>query len=453
MDAYPLNASFYDDEIDAEEIRLLYRNMPTSLLANLVTSALVAIVLWGQIEHTYLLAWFVALLATLGVRYVFLTKYRNDESAQSLPSWRSRFILGAMLTGIAWGMTILFLLTIDSNIYDMFIVIVLAGLAGGSAASFFYVPRSYYAFATPTLLPLSIVFMFSGQLPYIVTGILLIVFYLFLIVNVKRSQRAFHSILKLQYQNTHLIDNLTLAKDDAEQASEAKSEFLSSMSHEFRTPLSVMLGHAQLLDQDSSSLLSEQQKSSVARIIDNGWRLLKIVNKTLDLTEINNGKLDLNIEPVDMHDVVDECLQQIKAQVDKRNIRISLENAGKNLPLVSADRHQLKRVLDALLENAIQYNVDGGSINFSCQQNDEHRLCIHITNSGECIAAEDQEKLFQPFERLGATKSNISGAGIGLVICKRLLDIMDGNIAFEKSSPDEGTTFRIELTIWETARK
>ncbi|TAN51336.1 MAG: PAS domain-containing sensor histidine kinase [Methylococcaceae bacterium] len=230
------------------------------------------------------------------------------------------------------------------------------------------------------------------------------------------------------------------AKAVAESANRIKSEFLSFMSHELRTPLNAMLGLAQLLALDHS--LPRQQCENAKKIEQAGRHLLALISDVLDFSKIEAGRMTVAIEPVPLQALIEECLALVKPMAEERKISLRVDG-GCRLTLL-ADHTRLKQVLVNLLSNAAKYNRTGGSIRLSCAVADDGRLRISVQDTGEGIAPERMACLFQPFNRLGAETGKIEGTGIGLVITRRLLELMGGTIGVD-STLGVGSTFWIEL--------
>jgi PAS domain S-box-containing protein len=235
---------------------------------------------------------------------------------------------------------------------------------------------------------------------------------------------------------------LIAARDEAERASRAESEFLSSMSHELRTPMNAILGFGQILECDEA--LNEHQIDSVEEILQAGQHLLELINEVLDLAKIESGRIDLSLEPVEVHPIIDECLSLVGGLADKRGIRFS--HSGQEGAVVRADYTRLKQVLLNLLSNAIKYNREGGGVKIEVQPEDAERLRIGVTDTGPGIPAEHRAELFQPFNRLDAKNSEIEGTGIGLTITRNIVELMGGSVDVE-SEVGVGSSFWIELPL------
>lgn len=234
------------------------------------------------------------------------------------------------------------------------------------------------------------------------------------------------------------------AKAVAEKANLAKSDFLSSMSHELRTPLSAILGFAQLIE-SGTPVPTVLQKRSIDQILKAGWYLLELINEILDLAQIESGKLLLSLEPIALAEVVRECQAMIEPQAQRRNIGMTFPEFETPY-YVKADRTRVKQVLINLLSNAIKYNKFGGSVVLECVAISPARIRIQVRDSGNGLAADKLTQLFQPFNRLGQEASVEEGTGIGLVVCKRLVELMGGIIGVE-STVGVGSEFWIELNL------
>jgi PAS domain S-box-containing protein len=230
----------------------------------------------------------------------------------------------------------------------------------------------------------------------------------------------------------------------ADTANRAKSEFLSSMSHELRTPLNAILGFAQLME-SSTPPPSPSQKQSLDHILNAGWYLLALINEILDLAVVESGKLALSLESVSLAGVLLECEAMLESQAQKRGIVVSYPDLGSQC-FVKADQIRLKQVLVNLLSNAIKYNRAGGSVNLHCIQTSPGRIRIDVEDTGDGLTPEQLTQLFQPFNRLGKEAGVEQGTGIGLVVSKRIVELMQGEIGVQ-SIVGKGSVFWIELDL------
>jgi PAS domain S-box-containing protein len=232
------------------------------------------------------------------------------------------------------------------------------------------------------------------------------------------------------------------ARFAAERANLAKSDFLSSMSHELRSPLNAILGFAQLME-TGVPLPTPSQKDSIDQILQAGWYLLALINEILDLSLIESGKLSLSLECMSMIEVLNDCQAMIEPQAQTAGIRIRFP-AFDHAHFVQADRTRVKQIVVNLLSNAIKYNRVGGTVEVTCRAVTAERTRIGFLDTGEGLSPEKISQLFQPFNRLGQETGVEQGTGIGLVVSKRLVELMGGEIGVE-STVGVGSVFWIEL--------
>jgi PAS domain S-box-containing protein len=237
---------------------------------------------------------------------------------------------------------------------------------------------------------------------------------------------------------------LESAKSAAEKANLAKSDFLSSMSHELRSPLNAILGFAQLME-SASPLPSGSQAESIAQILQAGWHLLKLINEILDLAVIESGKVSLSSESVALSELMSECQAMMEPQAQQHGITMTFpEFSDGNSFFVRADRTRLKQIIINLLSNAIKYNKEHGTVVVNCSTSNAQLIRISVADSGAGLSAEKRAHLFQPFNRLGQEAGGVAGTGIGLVVTKRLAELMEGGLGVE-SIEGKGSVFWCEL--------
>lgn len=247
-----------------------------------------------------------------------------------------------------------------------------------------------------------------------------------------------------------LVDERTSALSEAlleaEDANEAKSEFLSHMSHELRTPLNAIFGFAQMLKLDADDF-NETQRDNIEEIMQAGRHLLLLINDVLDLAKIESGKLDIDFENVDAVYVIQQCQALITPNAEQRNITIA-NNINSDELSIYADYKRFKQVMLNILSNAVKYNTENGYISIDTEIIDNYYLRVSITDTGAGLTKAEVSRLFGAFERLNQT-NDVEGAGIGLIITKNLVELMHGKIGV-KSIVNKGTTFWVEIPLKET---
>jgi PAS domain S-box-containing protein len=253
--------------------------------------------------------------------------------------------------------------------------------------------------------------------------------------------RGFAQLTRDLTERREAEKEIAKAKSLAEKTSIANAEFLSGMSHELRTTLNAILGFTQLLESDVPPP-TPSQKERVAKIAQAGWYLVELINEILDLAMIEAGRLSWSLEPMSLADVMRECKSEIEPLAQKSGIRITFPEVGSQC-FIKADRTRVKQVLINLLSNAIKYNQAGGSVVVACASTPQ-RIRVSVTDTGPGMAPERLAQLFRPFSRVGQDTSAAAGAGIGLVVTKRLVELMGGAIGV-RSHVGKGSVFWIEL--------
>lgn len=245
-----------------------------------------------------------------------------------------------------------------------------------------------------------------------------------------------------ELKNTQLA--VVQAKVAAEKANQAKSEFLSSMSHELRTPLNAILGYTQLFGYDTN--LNSDQIDNITEIRNAGSHLLHLINEVLDLAKIEAGRMSLSLEPVVPNRVFDDCLRLVQPLAEKGSISVSCQPGMFGETPVFADYTRLKQALLNLLSNAVKYNRDGGKVVVALELVGKETMRFRVRDTGVGIPAAYHDKVFEPFNRLSAECGAVEGSGVGLVITKRLIEMMQGKIAFI-SEQGVGSEFWVELPL------
>jgi len=297
----------------------------------------------------------------------------------------------------------------------------------------------------PEIFSRNISYAFERQKPLEVTYQIADQFYAFVISKVQGKDYA-NVYAQNITEKKKAEDALLHAKYEAEKANKAKSEFLAKMSHELRTPMNAMLGFSQILKMDPENNLSPLQQEHVDHILSAGKHLLDLINEVLDLAKVESGNINLSLEPVNVGTLIEEMKNILQPIADEYGIRLSIA-LDPSLKLTAwADPLRLRQILFNLISNAIKYNNKGGSVTVSCKPLNQENIQVDVIDTGPGIPAEDQDKLFEPFNRLGKEYSDVSGTGIGLTVTKELVELMGGFIGMT-SKAEQGSHFYITLPV------
>ena len=253
--------------------------------------------------------------------------------------------------------------------------------------------------------------------------------------------QAVANVLTTSIERQRAEESIRLAREQAELANRAKSEFLSRMSHELRTPLNAILGFTQLLELDKPT---PSQTESISHISRAGQHLLSLINEVLDIARIESGRLALTREPIEIGAFLRDVIDLIRPLAARHGITAQLIETPATDEALIADRQRLKQVFLNLLSNAVKYNKPGGHVNVMCTLLSPERIQISFVDTGRGISAERMQRLFVPFERLGAEETEIEGTGIGLALSRGIVTALEGELGAE-SAPGRGSTFWVIL--------
>ncbi|HXV80038.1 MAG TPA: sensor histidine kinase [Candidatus Binatia bacterium] len=237
---------------------------------------------------------------------------------------------------------------------------------------------------------------------------------------------------------------LTIANQKLAEASELKSQFLANVNHELRTPVSAILGYGGLVLSDTESHISTAQKANLQDLLKNAERLLNLIDSLLDIGMIEAGKLEVQIEAVELEEIIRSVTSTIEASIDKDHVRL-IRNVAPNLPVLNTDRDKLKQILINLLDNAAKF-TERGEIRISASQQNG-ALKLEVADTGIGINNEDLNQVFEEFRRgESSSTKKYRGTGLGLAIVKRLVGLLGGNIEVS-STVGEGSIFTVTLPM------
>ena len=248
----------------------------------------------------------------------------------------------------------------------------------------------------------------------------------------------------ISLENARLYEELSASNAQLMQASRLKSQFLASMSHELRTPLNSIIGFSKVLLNRLDGDLSERQETYIRSVHNSGTHLLQLINGILDFSRIEAGKLEMMSEELDLHELIDECIESSMPLARGKQLKLE-KNIPLELPRLIADRTKVKQILLNLLSNAIKFTTQGRVL--VGVQAEPEAVRVRVSDTGIGIRAEDLARLFEPFQQLdNPVARGAGGTGLGLAISKKFVELHGGRI-WAESRENQGSTFQFTLPL------
>jgi len=428
-----------------KQIDLLYDNQSFALFVTLLIVVLVIGFLSSSTDTNTLVLYFSPFPLIILARFYFGWRYsiKRKNNVVDFSKAKKIYLAGVVLTGMSWSVVALAVFPIVDLKGQILLLIVIMGVAAVAHTTMGYLKAPIISFIILLEFPLAYAVYLSG-FPNTVAVMLAVILHLMFIT---RSSIIFYNstynMLRLNEIASQREHKLLLQTAEANAANEEKSKFLSRMSHELRTPLNAILGMNELLLRDKNEPLTIKQSDRSKKVADAGKHLLSIVDDVLDLSRIESGSVDVTLALVDCRSVIEDSIKLVEGKAVQRNINISYE-ANHPEVFVMADSKRLKQAIVNLLDNAVKYNKQGGTVSIILKVVANRNVRISIVDTGYGIPEESIDKLFKPFSRLGADKLGIDGTGIGLNLSKQLIELMNGHIGVE-NKPGKGCCFWVEL--------
>jgi len=242
-------------------------------------------------------------------------------------------------------------------------------------------------------------------------------------------------------------EDLTIAKQKAEELSQAKSDFLAMMSHELRTPLNAIIGFSEILVDEGVGKLNEKQKEYVTDVLNSGHHLLSLINNVLDVKRIESGRMVLRLKESDVKSMVDSSMLMVKEKADKHNIEL-IENIEENIGSFMIDEVRIKQIMYNLLSNAVKFTPDGGKVGIDVEKIGNVEILVTVWDTGIGIEEKDREKIFAAFKQIDSELNRkYEGTGLGLTLSKKIIELHGGKIWFESEGKNKGSKFSFTIPI------
>jgi signal transduction histidine kinase len=475
----------------AEQARLIWKS-PAPFLANIINAAVVCAVAWQYEPRVELIAWLGLMAVVVLFRFAHWRRQRRRPiTPATARRWAHLYAVSAGLTACLWGLAAWVLVQSDAFVLQVFVAFVLAGMgAGAVAANSAYMP-AFYAYLLPSSLPLAMAFLFRGDPLHLAMALMTALLIGLLAMIGRHLNSSLRSTVDLQIDKTRLAedlnrsrallekqasertaelrervaeleaaqrklehqgedlvrlaDDLKTARDQAEAANQAKSQFLAAMSHELRTPLNAIIGFSEIVRNEKlGNLGSPRYRDYVEDIHASGEHLRDLIEDILEFSKIDTKTEELHEARVDVREAAEAAVEALRERAEAGGLELTLDLPAE-LPSLRADPDQVKRALGILLANAVRFTGPGGKATLGVRCDSSGELLIRVSDTGIGMAPEDVQKALSPFDQIdGDLNRRYEGAGLGLPLAKGFVELHGGSLEIE-SAPGVGTTVTLRF--------
>jgi len=435
-----------DREIECDLVELTWR---TNRIATIVGPFAVLAFLAGimfDVEPVGLWVWFAVISGLYAFRAVVLIAWsRVKPTGEARLRWRWYFYFGTWLVPLTWGLSGPLFLHQLEPLLQAFHLAIFVGFAGGLVGTISTHKPSILTSLPAMLLPMAASFIAIGGQSYLILAGLIVVYCLYVMNVGLEHHGTIRDSLRLRFERLELIKQLQTARDDAEEANEAKSLFLANMSHELRTPLNAILGFSEMIKlRLLGDKVAKRYVEYAGLIHHSGSHLLELINDLLDVSKAEAGRIELEKETLDLGPLVNNCVRLIEPAAVKASVGLHAP-AKRGAVMIYADTRKMRQIILNLLANAMKFTPPGGSVSITYDLTPEGGAALAVTDTGIGMTPDQQKRAMEPFVQVDqGYDSNVPGTGLGLPLTKKLTELHGGHFEMA-SAPAEGTTVSITI--------
>lgn len=436
-----MNVASQSSRIEAEQIRLVYRQLPTVLLSNVVMAGATAYAVWDFVDRRLIVPWAVVIMLMVSARVVLARHFSRaasrseDVDAADMRRWGHRFVIGSACGGLLWGGGVTAFYAQVPFEYQLYLIFIVVAMVSGSITSLTAYMPAFYAYMPITVAPIVLYILTRGGAPNIAQGIMALLCLVVLTLFGRTIGRSLLESLRLRFENLELLQALNRQKEAAEQANLAKSKFLTAASHDLRQPLHALSMYASAL---ADRNVDSQMHGMVDGIASAASSMERLLNALLDISALDAGVIEPQRFSFRLDGVIGRIVADLRPVAAAKKIAIE---APPTQAVVLSDAALLERIVRNYLANAVRYTHEG-EVKLVCTS-DGDCIRIDVIDTGTGIEAKYHEEIFREFHQLqNPARDRSKGLGLGLAIVERIARLLDHRIGMQ-SAPRKGSTFSV----------